>query len=59
MDQEGKDYVDRALKHERELTDEKFRSRDMAITLLATDKRSYVAIALSILVPLILRFLVR
>lgn len=59
MTPEDKDFVDRAIKCERELTDEKFRSRDLAISLLAGNKAHYMAVALSILIPLILKFLVK
>jgi hypothetical protein len=61
-----KDLVDRALTAERALTDEKFRSRDHALTLLAeglkSQKAVYVAIGLSLLgivMPFILKFVVK
>jgi len=45
----SRDFVDRALNAATQLTDEKFKSRDMAITLLRTEKKdsttTYIAIA--------------
>ncbi len=45
----SKDFVDRALNAATQLTDEKFKSRDVAITLLRTEKKdsttTYIAIA--------------
>jgi hypothetical protein len=61
-----KDFVDRAIAAERELTEEKFRSRDNAIKLLADgvkgQKAIYVAIGLGVLsfmLSLVLKFLVK
>ena len=39
------DFVDRVIKHERELTDEKFASRDKAIMLLASKVPLVISIA--------------
>ena len=45
----SKDFVDRAIAATEKQTDEKFKSRDMAITLLRTEKKdsttTYIAIA--------------
>jgi hypothetical protein len=45
----SKDFVDRAINAATQLTDEKFKSRDVAITLLRTEKKDsttiYIAIA--------------
>ncbi len=45
----SKDFVDRAINAATQLTDEKFKSRDVAITLLRTEKKdsttTYIAIA--------------
>jgi hypothetical protein len=61
-----KDFVDRAIQAERLLTDEKFRSRDNAIKLLADgvsgQKAVYLAIGiavLSFLLTLALKFFVK
>jgi hypothetical protein len=61
-----KDFVDRAIQSERLLTDEKFRSRDNAIKLLADgvsgQKTTHLAIGISILtflLTLALKFLVK
>jgi len=61
-----KDFVDRAIAAERTLTDEKFKSRDNAIKLLADgvsgQRAIYVAIGLSVLsavLALVLKFLVK
>jgi hypothetical protein len=40
-----KDFVDRAIAAERQLTDEKFKSRDKAIELLASKAPTYIALA--------------
>jgi hypothetical protein len=62
----SKDFVDRSILAERLLTDEKFRSRDDAIKLLAQgisgQKATHIAIGISILsflLTLALKFLVR
>jgi hypothetical protein len=62
----SKDFVDRAIQAERLLTDEKFRSRDNAIKLLADgvsgQKAVYLAIGiavLSFLLTLALKFFVK
>jgi hypothetical protein len=62
----SKEFVDRSIKAEREVTDEKFRSRDNAIKLLAEgvsgQKATHLAIGISILsflLTLALKFLVR
>lgn len=62
----SKDFVDRAIAAERTLTDEKFKSRDNAIKLLADgvsgQRAIYVAIGLSVLsavLALVLKFLVK
>lgn len=39
-----KDFVDREILHERELTDEKFKSRDKAIELLASKVPTFLSI---------------
>jgi hypothetical protein len=48
-----KDFVDRAVAAERSLTDEKFKSRDLAIELLRTEKKdtstTYIAIVAALL----------
>jgi hypothetical protein len=61
MTAEDKDILDRSIKAERELTDEKFRSRDQAIMLLAGQRAVYLAIGLAILalVPWIFKFFTR
>jgi hypothetical protein len=45
----SKDFVDRAIAAAEKLTDEKFKSRDGAITLLRTEKKdataTYIALA--------------
>jgi hypothetical protein len=65
-DSVSKDFVDRCILSERALTDEKFRSRDNAIKLLADgvsgQKATHIAIGISILsflLTLALKFLVR
>jgi hypothetical protein len=65
-EQVTKDFVDRAIRAERELTDQKFKSRDEAIRLLADgvkgQKAIYVAIGLALLsfmLSLVLKFLVK
>jgi hypothetical protein len=62
----SKDFVDRSIAAERTLTDEKFKSRDNAIKLLADgvsgQRAIYVAIGLSVLsavLALVLKFLVK
>ena len=47
-DQVTKDFVDRAIESERELTDEKFRSRDNAIKLLADNVKGQKGVYLAI-----------
>jgi hypothetical protein len=56
MNAEDIALMDRAIKSEHDLTDEKFRSRDLAIALLAGNKQFYIAITLSVIIPIVLHF---
>jgi hypothetical protein len=61
MTPEEKEILKDALNHERELTDEKFRSRDQAITLLAGQRAVYLALGIAILglIPWLFKFFAR
>lgn len=53
MTPDDKDFVDRAILAAEKLTDEKFNSRDVAITLLRTEKKDSTATYLALVAILL------
>jgi len=52
-DEVTKDFVDRAIRGERDLTDEKFKSRDLAIKTLAEGKQDRTGTVISVIAVLV------